>query len=439
MSSSDALAVARLQRLHGRNHEQGKSRVLIVEDSKSIQALLCAHINDISGIEADAAATLAEAKILLEARASDYFIAVLDLNLPDAPDGEIVDFVQSFGVPVIVMTGSVDERIRQQMLEKNVLDYVVKRQATEIEHVTYIVGRIYENHEVKVLVVDDSPSFRMYLVELLKSYQYQTFQAVDGLDALEVLAENPDIALILTDYNMPRMNGQELVQAVRKDHRREDLAIIGLSDASRSDLSALMLKSGANDFLSKPFQIEEFYCRVTQNTNMIGYVRQVKEGATKDFLTKVYNRRHLFDVGTSLYANAKRGNLNIAVGLVDADFFKKINDTYGHDVGDTALQAIATALQSTLRTSDIVARFGGEEFVCLVALKEAEDSGIVFERVRQSIEDIELAVGDQKIALTVSIGVTNILGESLDDMIKVADTAVYKAKESGRNRVEVTG
>ncbi|MCF6283322.1 MAG: response regulator, partial [Candidatus Polarisedimenticolaceae bacterium] len=282
-SAKDALARARLQRLNEQSRERGKNRVLVVEDTRSIQALLCAYINNINGIEADGVSSLAEAEALLKENADDYFISVLDLNLPDAPDGEIVDFVHSFGVPVIVMTGTVDERVRQQMLEKNVLDYVVKRQATEIEHVTYIVGRIYENHETKVLVVDDSVSFRMYIVELLNNYQYQVFEAKDGIEALEVLEENPDIALILTDYNMPRMNGQELVQTVRKDHRREDLAIIGMSDVARSDLSALLLKSGANDFLSKPFQVEEFYCRITQNTNMVGYVRKIKEGATKDF------------------------------------------------------------------------------------------------------------------------------------------------------------
>ena len=436
---SEALAIARLGRLQGGVPGNTKNRVLVVEDCKAIQALLCAHINNINGISADGAASFADAKELLESRSNDYFIAVLDLNLPDAPNGEIVDFVQSFGVPVIVMTGSVDETVREQMLEKNVLDYVIKKQATEIEHITYIVGRMHENRSVKVLVVDDSPSLRSYLVSLLDAYQYQILQAASGKEALEVLAEHPDTALILTDYNMPEMDGLELIQTVRKDHRREDLAIIGMSDATHSGLSALLLKSGANDFITKPFQVEEFYCRVTQNTNMIGYVRQIKECATRDFLTQVYNRRYLFDIGASLFANAKRGHINLAAALIDADHFKRINDKYGHAVGDEALKLIAATLSETLRTSDIIARFGGEEFVCLAVMKSDDDKALVFERVRQAIENIEFIAAGERISLTVSIGVTSHLGKSLDEMIKSADMALYHAKETGRNKVVVEG
>ncbi len=436
---SNALASARLSRLKIATscENTGKNKVLVVEDSKSIRELLCAYINNLHAIGADSAASLGETKTLLANRAREYFISVVDLNLPDAEQGEIVDLVQSHGIPVIVMTGTVDEKVREAMLRKNVLDYVIKQQATEIEHIAYIVGRMYENRQLKVLVVDDSPSFRHYLAALLENYQYQVLQADNGLEALEILRAHPDIALILTDYNMPRMNGQELIQAVRKDHRREDLAIIGLSDASKTGVSVLMLKCGANDFLSKPFEVEEFYCRVTQNTNMIGYVRRIKEHATRDFLTGLYNRRHLFEVGTHLYNNAKRGNCRIAIGLVDADHFKRINDTHGHDTGDLVLQQIARTLKQTLRGSDVIARFGGEEFVCLIVIKHDEDHLAAFERVRKAVADTRIQAGDETIRITTSIGVSSDLGESLEDMIRLADKAVYRAKKNGRNRVEV--
>ncbi len=435
-----ALAAARLARLRttANRENRGKNKVLVVEDSKSIRELLCAYINNIPAIEAESADSMDATRALLKKHAREYFIAVLDLKLPDAEGGEIVDLVQSHGIPVIVMTGTVDGHIREEMLQKNVLDYVIKQQATEIEHIAYIVGRMYENRQIKVLVADDSPAFRGYLVKLLENYQYQVHQARNGIEALEILAAHPDIALILTDYNMPHMNGQELIQTVRKDHRREDLAIIGLSDASKSDISVLLLKSGANDFLSKPFQVEEFYCRVTQNTNMIGYVRQVKEHATRDFLTGLYNRRHLFEVGAHLYDNAKRGNCRIAIGLVDVDHFKSINDTCGHDSGDLVLQKIAQTIKQTLRGSDIIARFGGEEFVCLIVMKNDEDHVAAFERVRKAIAALEIPVRDETISVTVSIGVTSDPGSSLEDMIKLADNAVYRAKENGRNRVEFT-
>lgn len=434
---SNALAAARLSRLSTAAVDEENHKVLVVEDCRAIQALLCAHINNIPGIRADGANNMEEARARLEKGAGGYFLAVLDLNLPDAPQGEIVDLVQSHGIPVIVMTGFIDKGMREEMLKKNVLDYVVKQQATEIEHVAYLVGRMYENRRIKVMVVDDSLTFRRYLAQLLESYQYQVLVAGDGAEALALLAQHPDIALILTDYNMPRMNGLELIQAIRKDHRREDLAIIGISEASRNNVSVLLLKSGANDFLGKPFQVEEFYCRVTQNTNMIGYVRQIKQHATCDFLTGLYNRRYLFDNGKTLHANAMRGNCKIAVGLVDADHFKQINDTHGHDIGDLVLQKIAQTLKQTLRSSDIIARFGGEEFVCLVVLRNDEDYVTVFERVRRAIEDIEIQTdAHSSIRVTGSIGVAKDPGESLEEMIKRADMAVYRAKGMGRNRVE---
>ena len=259
--------------------------------------------------------------------------------------------------------------------------------------------------------------------------------ASNGKEALEVLEQHDDISLVITDYNMPEMNGLELIDAIRRDYRREDLAIIGVTDVSKAGLSVLLLKSGANDFLSKPFEIEEFYCRVTQNTNMISYVREIRDLATRDYLTKVYNRRHLYDVGEVLYANAKRGNVILAAAMVDADHFKAINDTYGHHIGDQALIALANALTLSLRNSDIVARYGGEEFACLAVIKKEDDAVLAFERVRKEVEDIELYSDGKRVRITVSIGVTTNLSSSLDEMLQRADAAVYEAKNSGRNRV----
>jgi len=416
-------------------HARKKDQLLVVEDSSVIRRLLCAYISELEGIEPITAGSLQEAREQLNAAKDRIFCAVLDLNLPDAPNGEVVDLVQSQNIPVIVLTGSVDHALRENMLKKQVIDYVLKNNTTEIEHVAYVVGRLHQNQHTGILVVDDTRMFREYLTELLSRYRYHTHTAANGKEALEVLKAHPDISLVITDYHMPQMNGQELIQAIRRTHRREDRAIIGLSDASHKELSAMLLKSGANDFLSKTFEEEEFYCRVTQNTNMIGYVRQIRDSATRDFLTKAYNRRHLFDVGEKLYANAKRGSIILAAALMDADFFKRINDTFGHQVGDLALKAIANALHKTMRNSDIVARYGGEEFVCLSVIKKVDDATFVFERVRKAVENIELEVEGKKVPITASIGVTTELCGSLDEMLNRADEAVYKAKESGRNRV----
>lgn len=413
------------------------NRVLVVEDSRAIRQLLCGLLDQIDGIGTEAAQSFAEAKQLLDDGAERFFCAVLDLNLPDAPGGEIVDLVRARGVPVIVLTGSVDRRLRETMVAKQVIDYVVKGNVTEIGHVADLVARFHDNRSMQVLVVDDSESFRSYVCGLLAHYRYDVLTAANGREALDVLQRNPGVVLVITDYNMPGMNGLELVQAIRREYRREDLAVIGLSDASKKGLSALLLKTGCNDFLAKPFEVEEFFCRVTQNTNMIRYVRQVRDAATRDFLTGVYNRRSLYEVGGHLYASAQRGAITLAAALVDADHFKRINDTWGHQVGDESLRRIAATLAGQLRKTDVVARYGGEEFVCLAPIKQPGDERILFERIRAAIAAIDLRAGDRRVPIAASIGVTTALGDSIEAMLKRADDALYAAKQAGRNRVIV--
>ncbi|MBM3396238.1 MAG: diguanylate cyclase [Betaproteobacteria bacterium] len=409
--------------------------VLVVDDTASVRELLCAHLRQIAGFSPEAASSLKELRELIERNPRRFFCAALDLKLPDAPNGEVVDEVLACGIPVIVLTASMDDKLRSEMQMRPIVDYVVKRNNNEIEHVAYIIGRLRENQTTKIIIADDSPSFCSYLEMLLKRYSYKTLIARSGPEALKHLDENPDTTLIITDVHMAGMDGFELVANVRRRYRREDLAIIGVSGMANSGLSARLMKLGANDLLAKPFEADEFYCRITQATNMVGYVRQIRHFATRDFLTGVFNRRQFFDLGENLHANARCGNVQIATAVIDADHFKRINDTHGHHVGDQALKAIANALVQCLRKTDVVARYGGEEFVCMAVMKSANDAPIVFERIRHAIEELDLRAGPQQVPITVSVGVTVNLCESLDAMIKRADVGVYEAKRAGRNRV----
>lgn len=430
-------AVSKLSRLQAIAPANAGHAILVVEDSKSIRQLLCGYLKQVGGFQVETADSLKSAEALLAADPARFFCAILDLNLPDAPDGEVVDAVQARGVPVIVLTGSAEKTVRERMLAKNIVDYIVKQNTHEIEHVAYLVGRLRENRATKILVVDDSRSFRLYLTTLLERYFFHTLEAADGKEALAVVEEHPDITLVLTDINMPVTDGYQLITALRQRYRREELAIIGLSDSSKHDISAKLLKLGGNDFLAKPFVVEEFFCRVTQNTNMIGYVRQIRDSAIRDYLTGAYNRRYLFEVAATLYGNARRGNLQMAALMIDADHFKSVNDTYGHDAGDMVLRAIAGCLSRELRKSDVVARYGGEEFVCLAVLKDAGDIATVCERLRERIAAIDVEHDGKRIPITVSIGATTALGECFEDMLRRADGAVYAAKNAGRNRYVV--
>ncbi|MGE0385860.1 MAG: diguanylate cyclase [Gammaproteobacteria bacterium] len=409
--------------------------VLVVDDSRAILAVLTALIERIPGVQVVTARSLAQARAALEEDAARFFCAVVDLDLPDGPNGEIVDLVRRHPLAVIVLTGNDDAHQRERLLSGNVVDYIVKRNPAEIGYAGHLVAQLRENQSARVLVVDDSSAFRAYLVRLLETYRYRVLQAADGREAAAVLEREPDVSLVLTDVNMPVMGGAELIERIRATHAREDLAVIALSDGARPERIAALLRSGANDFIAKPFNVEEFFLRVTQNTTMVRQVRRIRQAATRDYLTGLSNRRHFYELAQPLYENARRGNALIALGMIDADHFKRINDTFGHEVGDLALKQIAQVLARTARKADVLARFGGEEFVWLGMIKQPGDMQVMFERARRAVEDGPLTIEGRGIGLSVSIGATCDATGSLEQMLARADAGVYAAKNAGRNRV----
>lgn len=163
---------------------------------------------------------------------------------------------------------------------------------------------------------------------------------------------------------------------------------------------------------------------------------QIKVLADHDFMTGLANRRYLFEVGESFFLTAKRGFLRLAVGMADIDFFKTVNDSYGHDAGDFVLKELASVMKSAMRRTDFIARYGGEEFCFLLEYRRPQDIKTVVEKLRMQIDSHEFVFRGDKMHITISIGVTVALADSLDSMISKADELLYIAKNSGRNRTE---
>jgi len=411
--------------------------VLVVEDSTFFGSLIKKKVETVLNFNVKWAKTYADAVDLINDKKSKFFIGLLDINLPDAPDGEIVDIVLSKNIPAIVFTGEVNDDLRDRIWSKKVVDYILKESNGNVNYILSLIRRIYRNRSIKVLVVDDSNTYRSHICELLKVHEYNLLEAVDGSKALKVLDENPDINMIITDYNMPNMDGFKLIQEVRAKYSKEELAIIGMSAYGNNLLSAKFIKNGANDFINKPFSREEFYCRVAQHIEMIEYIDTVKNCSNKDYLTDLYNRRYFFELGDKYHKASKREARRVTIGMIDIDHFKKINDYYGHYAGDTVLKQIGHILKERFRESDIVSRFGGEEF-CILAMDMAQEHTYrIFDELRKTIEHSEINLGKQKTNITVSIGVCDTLMDSLEQMIKQSDIMLYKAKNEGRNRVMV--
>jgi diguanylate cyclase (GGDEF)-like protein len=413
-----------------------KEHVLIVEDARMFSKILQNRLED-RGFSVVVAESMAAARKEIDSGDDRFFIALLDLNLPDAPNGEIVDYVTACAIPCIVFTGYFDDELREQMIRKRVVDYVTKEDPSSIDFVIHLVCRIHENQKTRVLVVDDSVTARNYVLDLLAIQQYLLAEAASGEEALKVLAKNPDIKVVLTDYMMPGMDGFELTKKIRLKYGRNQVAIIGMSGYGNNILSAKFIKYGASDFIIKPFLVEEFHCRVSQNVEILTHIRALEDAVTKDFLTGLYNRRHLFSIGNKLFASAQRKQISIATAILDIDYFKQVNDRYGHDAGDLVLRHLADLFRKHLRETDVVARLGGEEFCLLLVNMDRAALEPYLRQLCTIIAGHDIPCSAQTVNITVSIGACAEIRDSLDTTLSIADACLYRAKGQGRNMVVI--
>jgi diguanylate cyclase (GGDEF)-like protein len=414
--------------------KQGTGRILVVDDSATVGMVVKNAISSVVSIPVDLARSLAACQKLLVENPGQYKVAVVDLNLPDAPDGEAVDMVLGYDVATVVLTGSMDPSTHERISAKPIVDYVTKQSPGSIAIVQKSVLHTLRNMRCKVLVVESDPTYRAYLKKILTTQCLQVIETDSATSALHEIDLRDDITVVITAYEMPEKDGVDLCMKLRANFPSSKLAIIGITSSTNEFSGVRFFKAGADDIIHKPFLVEEFVSRVNARLDYLDSLRTIQEQANRDYLTKLYNRRYLFEAGNALFSNAKRGNIQIMVAMIDIDFFKKINDTYGHDIGDKAIVSVAQAITKHFRSTDIVARMGGEEY-CIIAVNNnaALDT---MNRVRLYIEAMTVDLEDKStINFTVSIGVTTALGATLDAMIHKSDEALYKAKQSGRNQV----
>lgn len=408
--------------------------ILIIEDQKSLlvmlKQLMCASYD----VEIHTASSYAQAKSCLSKHRHEYLVVLCDLNLPDAPNGEIVDLINRAKVRMIAMTGSFGETLRVTMLEKGVVDYIVKESINAYEYVVELVGRIAINSSNKLLLVDDSPTSRAVMEQMLKLQNFDVLTAENGEQALAMYKQHDDIKLVLTDYHMPEMDGFNLTLALRQLLPKEQLAIIGLSSTGNSELGAQFIKNGANDFLSKPVAYEELLCRVNQNISLLAYMEALRSAANCDFLTGLFNRRYFFSTGEEILQANKQSKSQVAVAMLDIDHFKQINDSYGHEAGDELLIYFAQLLKQVF-DKNVIARIGGEEFSVLFHGEQYTEAQALCEQFRILLAQAQIQFSQQVLSMTVSIGLHQQIEDNLDVMLKKADLKLYQAKEAGRNQV----
>ncbi len=410
-------------------------KLLIVENNPSV-AQVISVVAKRNGYQAHTAASLAELKAA-SLKPEAFSLACVDYNLPDASQGQAIDYVVELGIASFVVTDSLDEKIRTDILSKQVIDYIPKETIQSYDYIGKLLSRLRKNKSTRILVVDDSKSARSYIKRLLIRHHFLISEAENGQQALERLNEFDDIKLVITDHEMPIMGGIELVSEIRRKISSDKLAIIGVSGGSQKSLSARFLKNGANDFLAKTFGQEEFYTRIFKNLDYLEEIAKAQHAASHDFLTDLTNRRYFFEQIPTLLINNKKQNLPSCVAILDLDKFKSVNDSYGHDIGDLVLKEVAHRLRSHFPEDNIIkARFGGEEFCLFLSnVCQAEAAGRL-EFFRHHLETFSFDLGQHKLEVTTSIGLSRVENNDIDNAISLADQALYQAKSNGRNLLQ---
>lgn len=298
-----------------------------------------------------------------------------------------------------------------------------------------------------VLIIDDADSVRYLIISTLKKValfdHYR--EARDGIDGFKaLLAAKTD--LIICDLEMPRMDGFKFMQMVNSREDLRDIPIIMLTGREDRDLKIKGLEQGACDYVTKPFDAGELVARVKVQLKIKALQDELKrsnellkELSNTDPLTRLYNRRYLTKNLNSELVRAKRYNESLSFIILDIDHFKKVNDAYGHQNGDTVLSAVADVIQTGRRCYDIAARYGGEEFVLVLPGTSLAGGITVAERLREDVRAISFKPPLEQLSITISLGVATFPSarvEDEDSLIREADEALYRAKQNGRNRVE---
>jgi diguanylate cyclase (GGDEF)-like protein len=296
----------------------------------------------------------------------------------------------------------------------------------------------------QVLIVDDS-QLHLHVLEQTLSREFESVhKARNGREAMAIF-ERERPALVITDCVMPDFSGFELCQRIRATQSSYVYIIMVTASTAKDDI-VKGLAAGADDYLTKPFHVEELLARVNVGRRLIDLHRQLEDknrlleqAALTDALTGLPNRRAIDAWAGHQLAAAVRHRFSFWVVLIDLDHFKHVNDSYGHEAGDTVLKAFAEILQSNTRSSDIAGRIGGEEFLHAVTYAEEADMPMIVERTRAKLMTRAFSFGGSQVTVTASFGVAGFRGETapaFGELISRADRALYRAKQLGRNRVE---
>ena len=345
-------------------------------------------------------------------------------------------------IPIIVLSARDDMETKKKVFDLGAIDFIHKSRFLDgfknymyrFESIDFVYEQLKER---KIAVLDDS---KLEIKIIQNIFELNNMRNVDCYtNANELLNQEEEYALYLIDFVLPNMSGEQVILELRK--RYKYALIIAISAIDNQKIISNILSSGADDYIIKPFNENIFMARLKANIRTFVLLQELKdknlaleEMVKIDGLTNLYNHKYVVERLDEEIKRAQRYNKKISIIMLDIDNFKLINDDYGHQFGDTVLKKISEELKCTIRTIDIVGRYGGEEFIVILPETDLQSAVKLAERLRIKISNIKFK--EKNVRVTISGGVAELEKETVFELIGKSDILLYKAKENGRNRIE---
>ena len=283
----------------------------------------------------------------------------------------------------------------------------------------------------RILIIDDNNTNIQVAANIIKSEELLVWATLNPNEGLKI-AEKKRPDLILLDIQMPDMDGYEVCRILKSNDTTKEIPIVFMTASTDDESINKAYKAGAVDYITKPIKKKELIARVNTQLRLSQLINDLKEASYTDGLTKLYNHKKILEILTSEVERANRYKRPLSVLMADIDHFKRVNDEYGHLVGDKVLERLASEIKQQIREVDTAGRYGGEEFLIIfpeVAGKEALKAA---ERLRRSVEETNF---DNGLAVTISCGLAEYSGEDPRILVRKADDNLYQAKNTGRNKI----
>ncbi|CAM4025702.1 bile resistance response regulator CbrR [Campylobacter armoricus] len=411
-----------------------EEKILIIDDNKMLTKLLAKKVENTLGLKVDVAFDMNSAKELVK---NDYFMTFVDLCLPDAPNGEVVDVVLEKNIPAIVLTGSSDGQTRKKFMEKDIIGYIQKDSESCIDEMINSIRMLQKNNKTKIVLAIANVTLRAEMKKNLNNQLFNVLAAAHGEEALNYLGDNPDTRLIICDATMPVISGEDLLAEVRSKYSKIELGVIMVGDKDDA-LEARAFRKGVNDYVIRPFQKESLNCRVN---NCLDYMQKCvllnEYSLDKDLLTGL-DDYSVFEKKFLDYLEDIQENEEMALALIDIDNLATINYEISYDCGDGVIKHTAKKIKDQIRGMDLATKIEDGKFYVVLKNTSNKEALKVFSNIRVNIAKESVLVVLDEIDYSVSIGVVfGNKGDQIQDLLNKAQKALDLAKANGRNRVEV--